>query len=636
MDNTLTVEKVFSGRLLRVPDYQRGYAWEKKNWTDFLDDLDLLPPGKQHYTGTLVLNRSRVETADDGEGAPKVEEDRTGATYEVFDVVDGQQRLTTIVMLLDAIRRELEALPGHSDLAIGIETAYIQTVRPNGEALYRLELGRDLNDFWRGAILNDGAPSGPETAAQARLLEARTFFADYLSRQHQVLGEGYADWLRDLQNRVKTRLLFVPYEVSSSAEVGVIFEVMNDRGKSLTELEKAKNYLLYLSEKLPRSELGKLVNAAWAGIFEDLMAGGLSDSGSEDQLLRAHWLAAYNADRRSWDGTGSVKKLLSLRTFHGKEPELLDTAFTYVRGLRAAAIHYRDILAPQLPSAFSSITDPAARRLAVDATRRLLRVRAMAAFLPLLMAVRLRYPSDADHFVAVAELCEKFGFRVYRLHGRYSNSGQSSLFSLAREINGAKRDQPGTVSRLEDLIRWYSRPKDYTSALSAGAREDWYRWYGLKYLLYAWEEQLSGPKGARVAWDLLEARDKERTIEHVLPQTPADDSEWVRLFTDDQRRLLTHTLGNLVLTEDNSAYGRKVFLDKRGTVGAVGPDGLPIRCYANSKLTQEQLLAGLPDWTPERIHAREEQILTWARGRWAVPDTAVVEDVVDDEGPDEP
>jgi Protein of unknown function DUF262 len=81
MDNTLTVEKVFSGRLLRVPDYQRGYAWEKKNWTDFLDDLDLLPAGKQHYTGTLVLNRSRVEVAGDGEGAPMVEEDRSGATY---------------------------------------------------------------------------------------------------------------------------------------------------------------------------------------------------------------------------------------------------------------------------------------------------------------------------------------------------------------------------------------------------------------------------------------------------------------------------------------------------------------------------------------------------------------------------
>lgn len=635
MDNTLTVEKVFSGRLLRVPDYQRGYAWEKKNWTDFLDDLDLLPPGKQHYTGTLVLNRSRVEVAGDGEGAPMVEEDRSGATYEVFDVVDGQQRLTTIVLLLDAIRRALEALPGHTDLAGGIEMAFIRTARPNGEALYRLELGRDLNEFWRSAILNDDAPAGPETAAQARLLEARSFFAQYLEKQHEARGSAYGEWLRDLQNRVKTRLLFVPYEVSSSAEVGVIFEVMNDRGKSLTELEKAKNYLLYLSEKLPRSELGKLVNTSWAGIFEDLMAGGLSDSGNEDQLLRTHWLTAYNSDRRSWDGTGSVKKLLSLRVFQGREPELLDAAFAYVKSLRAAAIHYRDIMAPQLPSAFSSIPDPAARRRAVDATRRLLRIRAMAAFLPLLVAVRLRYPTDADHYVAVTELCEKFGFRVYRLLGRYSNSGQSSMFSLAREINGGKRDQAGTLARLEDLIRWYSRPKDYAAALSMGAREDWYRWYGLKYLLYAWEEHLAGPKGARVSWDLLEARDKERTIEHVLPQTPAADGEWVRMFSDDERRLLTHTLGNLVLTEDNSAYGNKPFAGKRGAVGAVGPDGLPIRCYANSKLTQEQLLAGLPDWTPERIHTREEQILTWARGRWAVPDAPVMEDVVDDEGLDE-
>ena len=57
MNNTLTVEKLFSGRLLRVPDYQRGYAWDKKNWTDFIEDLDLLPRGKHHYTGTVVLVR---------------------------------------------------------------------------------------------------------------------------------------------------------------------------------------------------------------------------------------------------------------------------------------------------------------------------------------------------------------------------------------------------------------------------------------------------------------------------------------------------------------------------------------------------------------------------------------------------
>ncbi|MEJ7819643.1 MAG: DUF262 domain-containing protein [Rubrobacteraceae bacterium] len=60
-----TVEEIFAGRIMQVPDYQRGYAWDERNWDDFLDDLDLLESGKQHYTGTLVnepTSRRREQT----------------------------------------------------------------------------------------------------------------------------------------------------------------------------------------------------------------------------------------------------------------------------------------------------------------------------------------------------------------------------------------------------------------------------------------------------------------------------------------------------------------------------------------------------------------------------------------------
>jgi uncharacterized protein with ParB-like and HNH nuclease domain len=65
LNNVQTVEEVFAGRIMQVPDYQRGYAWDERNWDDFLDDLDLLEPGKHHYTGTLVnepIGRRRVQT----------------------------------------------------------------------------------------------------------------------------------------------------------------------------------------------------------------------------------------------------------------------------------------------------------------------------------------------------------------------------------------------------------------------------------------------------------------------------------------------------------------------------------------------------------------------------------------------
>ena len=68
----------------------------------------------------------------------------------------------------------------------------------------------------------------------------------------------YLEWLPALRTKATSNLVFVPYGVSTSAEVGAIFEVMNDRGKQLTELEKAKNYLLYRASKLdlPPQRLG--------------------------------------------------------------------------------------------------------------------------------------------------------------------------------------------------------------------------------------------------------------------------------------------------------------------------------------------------------------------------------------------
>jgi Protein of unknown function DUF262 len=273
MNNTLTVEKLFLGRLLRVPDYQRGYAWDRKNWTDFLEDLDLLPRGKHHYTGTVVLDR--VTKPPEGEAPEPTVWDLSGFGYEVFNIVDGQQRLTTVVLLLDAIRRELARVPEQAPLAEGTTAAYVRVRTPAGQWLHKLELNADTNGFWVASMLADvPAPEPAANASQKRLASAKSHFAAYLTAQRQERGGAYLDWLLALRTKVTSNLVFVPDEVSTSAEVGVIFEVMNDRGKQLTELEKAKNYLLYLASKLdlPPHTLADTVNTTWAAVFGPLLA----------------------------------------------------------------------------------------------------------------------------------------------------------------------------------------------------------------------------------------------------------------------------------------------------------------------------------------------------------------------------
>ena len=627
MNYTLTAEKLFEGRLFRIPDYQRGYAWGEKQWSDFWEDVDLLEEG-HHYTGTVVLDLVDKPPA----GATPVPSiwDHEGGSYQVFDVVDGQQRLTTLVLLLDAIRREMAGFPDLAAKARGVLRSYVGTESDSGEALLKLRLNVDAHSFWAGSIVAEvPSPAPPSNASQQRLASAKAYFAARLEEQRTLHGDGYAVWLERLRTKVTSQLVFVLYEVSTSAEVGVIFEVMNDRGKDLTELEKAKNYLLYLSEKTKPNELGDVVNQTWSEIFRRLMAARSSSSWHEDQLLRAHWLMAYNPDRRSWKGTSSVKERLGLRAYVGRREELIRDARRYVELLGSASLAYAEVRYPSIPGAFSGLASSERDRRAIaDATRALLRVGAVATFIPLLVAARIRHPTDGDFYRQLLDHCERFAFRVYRTMRKYANSGQSQFFRLAFDVYTGKRDQAATLNRIRELVEYYSPDEEFQEALHRVPR---YGWPGLKYMLYEWEHHLAGQHDVQLDWERLEQRDASKSIEHILPQTPTD--AWKLAFGPSEIEELTHDLGNLVLTEDNSVYLNKAFGEKRGVAGERGPDGSLRRTYANSPLFQERALVEYSEWMPATVQQRRDEIMKWAQRRWHVdrPQTSEGIAVEDDE-----
>ena len=68
MNNTVSLQKLFHDRIFRVPDYQRGYAWEEQQITEFLDDLELLRSSGHHYTGTIILHPQPSDEYMDSEG----------------------------------------------------------------------------------------------------------------------------------------------------------------------------------------------------------------------------------------------------------------------------------------------------------------------------------------------------------------------------------------------------------------------------------------------------------------------------------------------------------------------------------------------------------------------------------------
>lgn len=613
LNNVLSVQQLFEGRVFRVPDYQRGYAWEARQRAEFLEDLEMLNPAREHFTGLVVLH-------DQTHIARKL--DSEGKSYRVYDIVDGQQRLATVVLLLDAVRRELASLDDTArTLAEGIRRSYVAATDVGGQPLFKLTLNSDCDHYFRTVALSDHpGPEGPQISSEQRLANARKEFADYLTRHRGADANSYQPWLTELYLKIVNQLRVSLYEVETAGDVGVIFEVMNNRGKPLSELEKVKNYLLYAASTLTvPHNLDQVVNDAWAEIFRQLMAAGLTSSTDEDQLLRAHWLTAYDPQPRKWGGSKAIKDRFDLRDYQGREEQLLGDLATYTEGLRASCVGFCDARAPERAEAFASMPNLKTRSEVKRWSEKLIRTGVIAPFLPLLIATRIGFADNPDRYLELVKFCELFAFRVYRILERRSDAGQGDLFRVGNQLHNGVCGFDAAMRQL-----WYT-----LLALSPNARfdeslrvegYDWYDWAGLKYFLYEYEEDLAAKKGAvpKIPWDEVRRRERADTIEHILPQT-ARDPYWRERFDKAEQKMLIHDLGNLSLTKDNSSYGNKPFPEKKGSPGSGKP------CYAESPFFMERELATVKDWNPDTVIVRRKRLIKWAHERWSVPAEVAVD-----------
>ena len=617
MNEIVSLDKVFSDRVFQVPDYQRGYAWEAQQRLDLLEDLEDLPEKKDHYVGTLVL-QLRGDPLVDAEGAP----------YQQFDVVDGQQRLTTLVILLSVIARALKQT-SKVTLGEGIHKRFVATKDEAGQPFYKLRLAKEQHTFFTEAVLPD-APTyaaAAKTAAEHRLLTAREEFTTYVD-EHRKTESEFERWLQTLQTKITRSIRMSVYPVEDSADVGIIFEVMNNRGRALTELEKVKNYLLYMATRLsvPTDALRDQVNHAWADIYERLMGAGLSGAEHEDQLLRAHWVATVDHNAKAWRGSRSIKERFQLKKFRDRDPDrdrelqrkLVAAVADYVKTLCDASVPFVDAHSPTHSDAFRAFQNPELVGKARRWGEKISRMWVLAPFVPMLIATRLRAPAEAQATIDLLELCERFAFRVYRWGEFRSHTGQSRLFHLAHRRYNQEITDADLLDQLRGLLHYYNGELAFAEELKEQALDehnDWYQWTGLRYFLYEWEQHCAQGAAVPLSWGEVTNEDLAKTVEHILPQSPTAEY-WQQHFGVADRKRYTHDIGNLVLTQYNPSLSNKGFDDKKGL-------GSTARCYANSGIASERALASLTQWDVATLKARRAKIVEWALGRWSVKGSAV-------------
>ncbi|MEZ9819677.1 DUF262 domain-containing protein [Shewanella sp. 10N.286.45.A1] len=612
-----SLNDIFERRILRIPDYQRGYAWSKQQLVDFWEDIIQLDPKRVHYTGVITLEPVKSKLWQ------KWEQDEwiiDGVGFKPFYVVDGQQRLTTSMILIQSI---IESIDPNVQLNYqsleSIRKQYILFKADDGQResfIFGYEKDNPSDEYLKTTIFGEHSHSNlhQETLYTQNLLAAKDYFKEQLA---QLDVEDIALIFKKLTQKLKYNL----YEIDEEIDVFVTFETMNNRGKPLTSLELLKNRLIYLSTLFHDHEghdvLRNKVNSAWKTMYEYLGKNPEAPL-NENLFLRNHWTMYFKYTRNK--GDDYIKYLLNDKftarnvTHPGKEEDkiIVSEISDYVTSLQESIRHWFYIHNP-----YFSLMDykDEQNKLLLDRLQRL----SFKAFRPLLLAafVSKQTVEDINKLLVAAE---RYNFTLFSLCHRRSNTGDSEFFSMARDLATGTICIDSVIANINSWIDSYYDPQRFLSYIAEKYElglGGFFKWDGLRYFLYEHDQWLTtrGKQSTnKLGWSDLKATKKDNiTIEHIFPQTP-DNEYWQARFghlDNEQTTLIANSLGNLVPLSraKNSSLQNDGFDDKKNNGSGVG--------YYNGSSSENEI-AQHAEWLPENTLERGLELLEFMEKRWAV------------------
>ena len=594
MNGTLTSLNEFLARdrLFEIPIYQRGYAWEEENLRDLWDDLDYLGD-RDHYFGTILLKKVNKKT-------------RAGLrTFDHFEVIDGQQRLTTTLILLRELISQIKEL---GDEEVRNQASKLEEDYVGRTPHYKLTIGNEDEDFFRDSILAGRSAIDPRTRAQERLRNARAFFRARFDQRRDGQGrDRYRDFLIDFKSRVD-RLQVMLYIVPSNAEAVRMFETVNDRGRPLTNLEKTKSILMYASylvvdDPTTLDTLLSEMNRHFSEIyrcFQDIEVElGLRDAG---EIQRYHHIFFINP-------TDSHKHMRVLKErLMQKSREDPEDCERFIRSY-----------ASNLRQAFDTMRDVARRRRdgsALESTvDRLFLVGRVGNLYPLLIAAWQNFGEDSQR-KEILRLFEAFVFRAYHVVRYRRDTGRSSLNQLAYQIHRDNLTDADFLQRLRGLNLAYVSDDRFRRNLSDTHCYPNLDTRTIKYLLAEYEMKLRNDAGEPLSLDLAQILSSEYETEHILPQHPAGRLDEEEMAAHEE---IVHRLGNLTIASKkwNQSMGNRPFKEKRDGRGDSEPGDKKI-CYRNSSLHVQRELEKYAQWNESTIQERGARIIAFALERWRI------------------
>ena len=543
-----------NGLSYRVPRFQRDYSWGADEWDDLWQDIQqtMEPDGEPaHYMGYLVL-----QTRDN----------------KTFDVIDGQQRLTTLSLLILAVLKRFQSfIDGGEEVENNqlrltqFRNAYIGYLDPvTLISRNKLALNRNNDAYYKDYL----APLQPLPKRNLRTSEhsLRKAFEWFLAKIQEVGGNGLA--LAQFVDSLVDKLFFTVITVTDELNAFKVFETLNARGVRLSPTDLLKNYLFSVVDRETNhpTEIETL-ERRWEKIV-----GRLGDE-SFPNFLRVHWNSRHRF----------VREADLFKTIRADTPSK-ERTFALIREME------EDV---DLYAGFSHPEDP----IWTEAQRtyvRELRLFNVRQPWPLLLAANRAYGEAG--FTDLLRACSIVTFRYNIIGERATNEQERIYNSIALRISSGELKQAGDTIRA--LAPLYLNDEAFRSAfIEKSIKTTTSRNTRLaRYILFQIERQLNP-----VDYDMDSPL---YTLEHILPQNP--NEEWTS-FTSKEVDEAIYRLGNLTLLEagknrrlQNTSFDHKKIV------------------FGESQFEQTKRVAAEEVWNMTRLHARQQWLANQATAVWRV------------------
>lgn len=552
----LTLEELLAKRLFRIPPYQRAYSWQSEHRRDMFEDISKLKGRRDsfHFMSTVVGLRCELEPV-------RILTDR----YNIIEVVDGQQRLTTLVLLLKAIERKCACSPATHERALAHELQKL-LVKGDEERLILLQTNHDRSQYFAN-FLRSGECSDVEqaqTLADQELLKAIVECQRFVDKWEDCI---------DLLDIVKNQLRFIFHEIDDKAAVYTVFEVLNNRGRQVSSLDKLKNMLMAITFEDNQGETGEHIDELhdiWGKIYRTI---GLHQGLSTESLRFGATL---------WSPFQISKPF--------GEEKAVESLTKKTNASTAGAKKVSNWLLKVTEAVNQFLEDMNHSR---EAATKIAHARLLA------VAILLRkFPSDEEKMLL--DYWEKTSFRIFGLCQKDARTGVGDYVRLAWATWNNALDADDISERIKELGN--RKGLSINDALPLLEDSNCYEGWEdkLRYLLFRYEEHLATQQGQRFRneqWNRIWEESAAQSIEHILPQS----RRWREGISVDR-------LGNLLLLPPglNSQLGNQ---DPEDKANAYVQTGL----FSAAEVAQTIREEG---WGAPQIEERERKILAWIRETW--------------------